>query len=118
MQHSDRWDLPKGHVDPGETDEEAALRELDEETGIQAADIELLDGFVYESRYSVNGRRYGMGNGDVEKTMRIFAARLINEVELKLTEHEGYQWFPWSPPHAIQKRAIDPLLKELEHFLK
>ena len=27
MQHSTRWDLPKGHVDPGETEMECALRE-------------------------------------------------------------------------------------------
>ncbi len=30
----DRWDLPKGMVDPGETPEQAALREVKEECGI------------------------------------------------------------------------------------
>ncbi len=30
----DRWDLPKGMVDPGESPEEAALREVKEECGI------------------------------------------------------------------------------------
>ena len=29
----DDWSLPKGKLDPGETDEEAALREVEEETG-------------------------------------------------------------------------------------
>ena len=29
-----RWDLPKGKIDPGETPEEAALREITEETGL------------------------------------------------------------------------------------
>lgn len=29
------WSLPKGHVEPGETPDEAALREVAEETGIQ-----------------------------------------------------------------------------------
>ncbi|MBS1765161.1 MAG: NUDIX domain-containing protein [Bacteroidetes bacterium] len=29
-----KWDLPKGKIDPGETAEEAALREVCEETGI------------------------------------------------------------------------------------
>ena len=29
------WSLPKGKRDPGETDEEAALREVDEETGFR-----------------------------------------------------------------------------------
>lgn len=30
----DRWDLPKGHVESGETPAEAAVREVEEETGI------------------------------------------------------------------------------------
>jgi ADP-ribose pyrophosphatase YjhB (NUDIX family) len=29
------WSLPKGHVEPGETQEEAAVREIEEETGIR-----------------------------------------------------------------------------------
>jgi len=28
------WSLPKGHVDPGETLEEATIREIEEETGL------------------------------------------------------------------------------------
>ena len=33
------WDLPKGKIDPGETPEEAAVREVQEETGIQNIDL-------------------------------------------------------------------------------
>lgn len=29
------WDMPKGKIDPGETPEQAALREVEEETGLQ-----------------------------------------------------------------------------------
>jgi 8-oxo-dGTP pyrophosphatase MutT (NUDIX family) len=32
----DDWSLPKGKVDPGETDEDAALREVEEETTVRA----------------------------------------------------------------------------------
>jgi len=35
----DDWFLPKGHVEPGETNEVAALREIEEETGLN--DLEL-----------------------------------------------------------------------------
>ena len=31
----DDWSLPKGHLDPGETWEQAALREVHEETGVR-----------------------------------------------------------------------------------
>ena len=31
------WSLPKGHIEPGETAEEAAVREVEEETGIIAS---------------------------------------------------------------------------------
>ena len=31
----DSWSLPKGHIDPGETPDEAAVREIREETGIE-----------------------------------------------------------------------------------
>lgn len=34
-----RWDLPKGHVDPGESDEVCAVREVGEETGVKGAKI-------------------------------------------------------------------------------
>jgi 8-oxo-dGTP diphosphatase len=33
----DDWSLPKGKLDPDETFEEAALREVEEETGVRAA---------------------------------------------------------------------------------
>ena len=33
----DDWSLPKGKVDPGESDEHAALREVEEETTIKGA---------------------------------------------------------------------------------
>lgn len=34
MRRWSRWDLPKGHVEPGESYEECAVREIKEETGV------------------------------------------------------------------------------------
>lgn len=38
------WSLPKGGVDKGETDEQGALREVEEETGVRAAIVERIPG--------------------------------------------------------------------------
>jgi bis(5'-nucleosidyl)-tetraphosphatase len=114
MRHADRWDLPKGHVDPGETEMECALRELVEETGISRADIDPLHPFRYSQQYPVRDR------GAVElrdKTLVVFLARLLADTPIQPTEHLGYQWFPWNPPHQIQAKTIDPLLAAVERFL-
>ena len=43
MRHRNRWDLPKGHIEPDESELDCALRELREETGISADQIELIE---------------------------------------------------------------------------
>ncbi len=118
MKHRDRWDLPKGHVDAGETDLRCALRELEEETGITEAQLEVDQEFLFEHRYRVNGKRYRMGDQPVEKTLLIFLGRVAKRIEPALTEHPGFQWFDWSPPHCIQEQTIDPLLAALERHLQ
>ncbi len=117
MKHPRRWDLPKGHVDEGETELQCALRELYEETGISADDIEIDPTFSYENRYMVNQKRYG-GKGFIEKKLLVYLARLKNPVRIQVTEHDGYRWFNWSPPHRIQDLTIDSLLETLERHLQ
>ena len=43
----ERWQLPKGQVDPGETPEETALREVREETGLTSVLLQPLDTVEY-----------------------------------------------------------------------
>ena len=45
------WEFPKGALEEGETELEAAERELREETGLSEGDYTLLDGFREEERY-------------------------------------------------------------------
>ncbi|MDP8987270.1 MAG: NUDIX hydrolase [Actinomycetota bacterium] len=46
----DDWSLPKGKCDPGEPDEECALREVEEETGYRCRLGPELPGNVYADR--------------------------------------------------------------------
>ena len=114
LKHPNRWDLPKGHVDPGETNMECALRELTEETGIQEQDLIVDPVFEYKQKYMVKSKRT---NGKPKKKkLIIYAAKLIRPVELKLTEHDSFQWFDWAPPHEIQEKTIDPLLDAFQQY--
>ena len=112
MRHPDRWDLPKGHVDGQETNLQCALRELEEETGIGAADIQIDPTFRFRHQYVVPQHRRGPEPG--WKTLIVFLAQLQRPVSLQLTEHEGCQWFDWQPGMEIQTQTIDPLLRQVD----
>jgi len=61
----DDWSLPKGKLEAGETWEEAALREVWEETGVRCT----LGSFLGSSHYEVSGaqkevRWWAMSTGD------------------------------------------------------
>ena len=118
MKHADRLDLPKGHVDPGETDLEAAFRELEEETGILKSEVEHDASFCFENRYPVSAGYYtGEANRTVTKTLLVFLGYIDREKPIQLTEHPGYLWVDWDPPHKLQANTIDPLLAQLASHL-
>ena len=114
MKHAQRWDLPKGHVDDDETEIECAIRELGEETGISADDVEFDPDFRFATSYELDSERFGER---CHKTVVIFLARLKRDVNLKVTEHLGYEWFPWNPPHKIWPQTVDPLLAAVERLV-
>lgn len=115
MRHDKRYDLPKGHVKPGETELQTALRELEEETGIRAEDVELDPDFRYAVTYFPVYKRFG--NELVEKTTVIFVAHLKHSVDVQVSEHIAFEWVDWNPPHVIERETINALLAAIEqHF--
>jgi 8-oxo-dGTP pyrophosphatase MutT (NUDIX family) len=115
LRYPDRYDLPKGHIEFGEDELTCALRELYEETGIKAQDIELDPSFRFIENYKTKYKRFP---GEIiDKTLVIFLGWLKQEVNLKLDGHSSYLWIEWNPPHNIQEKTINPLLKELQIHL-
>jgi bis(5'-nucleosidyl)-tetraphosphatase len=115
MKHADRYDLPKGHLEPGESELDCALREMNEETGIPIDAVEIDPDFQYRSIYYPQSAR--LGNETVEKTLVIFLGWVDFNTQINISEHLGYEWFDWNPPHQIQILTIDPLLKEVATHL-
>jgi 8-oxo-dGTP pyrophosphatase MutT (NUDIX family) len=116
MRHSNRWDLPKGHCEEGESFRETALRETEEETGISPKTISLDPNFSFDLVYPVTYRRWG--NQTFEKQVRYFLGYVREKPTLKPTEHESTRWFDWHPPHQIQLQTIDPLLAAVAEYFK
>jgi bis(5'-nucleosidyl)-tetraphosphatase len=116
MRHARRFDLPKGHMEPGETELECALRELAEETGIASDAVEIDPEFRFAIDYHVRYREFN--NELAHKTVVFFLARLKREGPIVVSEHRGYVWHPWRPPHRIQRETVDPLLAAAEEHLR
>jgi bis(5'-nucleosidyl)-tetraphosphatase len=114
MKHLDRYDLPKGHIESGESDLQCALREMNEETGIPIDAVQIESGFEYRSVYHPQSARYD--NETIEKTLIIFLGWVDSPRVIVSTEHLGYEWIDWQPPHQIQLQTIDPLLAEVHAY--
>ena len=89
MRHADRWDLPKGHVDEGETELECALRELEEETSIRSHYIVGDPNFRFTIEYPVERK-----GETFDKRLIVFLAQLVHPTEIVPTEHVGPPMVP------------------------
>lgn len=82
------WGFPKGRIEPGEGEEQAALREAKEETGI--GKIEPVPGFRMVSTYS-----FFRGNRSVSKEVVYLLGR-VNMRNANLSEeHAEWQWLAY-----------------------
>jgi bis(5'-nucleosidyl)-tetraphosphatase len=82
------WDLPKGHVEKGEKELDAARREVLEETGL--SDIEIIDGFKEWIKYSFRAE-----GKFITKVVTFFLAITTEENITISYEHTGYAWLPY-----------------------
>jgi 8-oxo-dGTP pyrophosphatase MutT (NUDIX family) len=89
--------LPKGHPDPGEDPEAAALREVREETGVEAEVVARLGEVRY--RYQRNGRR-------IAKVVAFFLLRYRSgSVADHDHEVEEAHWMPLA--QAVEELSYD-----------
>lgn len=85
------WEFAKGGVEAGETELEAAQRELEEETGLTRGDYTLLDGFLEEERYFFT-RGSGESRRLIQKRVSYFLAEWHRGEVTISREASRYVW--------------------------
>ncbi len=95
------WGFPKGHIEKGENEQQTALRELYEETGVKA---ELLPGFRQTVYFKLSGQR--------KKLVVFFVGKYLSgRIKFLDMENSAYDWV--SLKQAKKKFKFDNLKKLL-----
>lgn len=101
----DGWEFPGGKIEPGETPEEAIVREIKEELDTEVEVIELLDMVEYDYP-------------NFHLSMGCFICK-IKSGDLVLKEHEAAKWLTKDTLGSVEWLPADMgLVREIEKYLK
>jgi 8-oxo-dGTP pyrophosphatase MutT (NUDIX family) len=89
-----KWDLPKGKLDEGEHIEACAVREVEEETGLQDIQLGELVGTTIH-HYTENGT-------EIEKETFWYAMKVTGEQKLVPQLEEDITELKWVSEHELQ----------------
>ncbi len=105
------WGFPKGHVESGETEEQAALRELEEETGLKG---NLLKEFTESNTHT-----FELNKEQIEKKVIFFLLETKEDkVKLSEKEHVNYTWVDFEQAlKLLSYEDLKNILRKANEFL-
>ncbi|XP_022203603.2 bis(5'-nucleosyl)-tetraphosphatase [asymmetrical] [Nilaparvata lugens] len=106
------WTPPKGHLDPGEDEMQAALRETVEESGLSAESLAIDKKFHKQLVYEAFGK---------QKTVSYWLAEIVDKnATVKLSsEHQAFEWCTIEKAlDKVEYEDTKSLLREAEKYLE
>ena len=104
------WSFPKGHIEKGETEQQTAIREIKEETGL---DVEIVESFREVSDYCPFGK--------IKKRVVFFMAQTFStNVTVQKEEIDSYIWVDLFDVHnkCTYDNDLRVIKKAREHIEK
>ncbi len=100
--HPGYWQSVTGSCDPGESLRQTALREVAEETGLDAEALGLADWKMHNIFEIYAEWRHRYGPGVTHNTEHIFGLEVPQPVAVRLAprEHLSHVWLPWEEAAA------------------
>ena len=122
--YANAWQMPQGGIDPGEAPAEAALRELEEETGINSSKVVILsetqNWISYELPANLIPKLWnGQYRGQKQKwfLMRFLGEDTDIDIETEEPEFSAWKWIaPNELPDAIVPFKHDVYVTVLDAF--
>ncbi len=113
---SEAWQMPQGGIDPGEDAEVAALRELEEETGVAPHLVRIIGRSVGEHVYDLPPELMGkMWKGKYRGQSQIWFAMefLGSDKDIDIaTAHQEFRSWRWAAPNTLVDLIV-PFKKQL-----
>lgn len=105
------WQMPQGGIDPGEDPETAALRELEEETGVRSSQVEIIAAgsktFKYDLPPELLGRIWkGRYRGQEQHWYLGRFTGSDADIDLNAHHQAEFQSFRWVSVHELPKLII------------